>query len=1287
VWVALAGVLGAADLPPHALYARQPTLVATLAATRARYTAWQQSLAWARSDLSWGSWSATGLVAATADDTAPLPAANGDGAPAWSAHPEWPDAALLTVGPGGGSGHPMAVWLRRTVSAKTAGQAFVGLGGGDRLSVWCDGQPLATAVTRLVSERYGTSLRLEGSPEDQVVVELPLHAGDNLLLVRVFQEDVGAYRPIPLWFSPQPRPEVGLWARVRHDFPVMSNPLLATADAVWFAADGWLAASGKADLERALLEGVAATVDEPLASRVRGFLGTAPPPADPAWLRECAIAAELAAARDGLARLRAAVEDLAAEFPETYAGAEFGARLGAYDQGLLERVVAQVDEGHGGGPLPVTAELDTMRRELLVRRNPLLRGGQLLFVKRYTYDSMHYYDDFYHGVRQFGGSLCVLDQGDGTVRALVPALDDGVFDRYDLSFDARRIAFGYRPARSEGLRLYEVGVDGSGLRQLTTAPADEEARVSRYSLYSAEARRQDPRLYGHWTDDMHPCYLPDGGIAFVSSRPEHSVLCGGHSLTTTNLFRIEADGSDLQPLSRGALSEFTPTMMEDGRILYNRWEYIDKGIAAIQPLWTMRPDGTGSEEVYGDNIADPGVFVQARQIPGQPGRYVTTACGHEPLAVGAILLLDLSRGDKRTRDPMVSLTPDVESRGLRGIYHRRNGQWRADDIEGPLYCDPYPLADPATGAGAGRYFLVACNPDRRYNDMTAYGIYLLDVFGNCVPVYRDPGISCFQPMLLRPRPAPPVFPAVGSASAGTDATLVVSDVYQGLPGVKRGEVKYLRVMEQVPRPWSAWQGRDDDGIPGQMVAISSYTHIWIAVVRGVVPVQPDGSAHFSVPADRDLYLQALDGNFMEVQRMRTFINCRPGERRSCIGCHETRQQAPAVARPLAMREPPAELAPQPGEVAPRPLDYATDVQPVLDRRCTGCHSGAEPKGNLSLSGELTDHFCRSYEELLSKGLVNVVREWTGPSLPTPPQYFTVGGAMAHAEAVPPYTYGSHRSKLIEGLRKGHHGVQLSREELVRLVTWIDSDAPYYGSYFGRRHLRYCKLADFRPVPTLASACGTMPEVQRPEPVPAEPLDRWPLNETAGDAAADAVGKLPGRIVGATRLPDGGGLCFDGTGFVEVGDAGEFDTLSVALWVKPGRRLTQWSPLLFANRFEPKAFHLSLLPDGAVNVAINAEGSHVHRQSQATLARDTWHHVAVVCDTRVGGSLRFYLDGKLDVERPLDTGLPVALNGFRLGGYSEWQNAPDNNLHGALRDVRLYRGLLTAAEVEALATAR
>jgi hypothetical protein len=678
---------------------------------------------------------------------------------------------------------------------------------------------------------------------------------------------------------------------------------------------------------------------------------------------------------------------------------------------------------------------------------------------------------------------------------------------------------------------------------------------------------------------------------------------------------------------------------------------------------------------------------------------------------------------------MTSLTPNVETRGLRGLYQFRNGEWR-EDVFGPFYCDPYPLSD--------EFFLVSCNPGQRYNDPRAYGIYLLDTFGNRVEVYRDPEISCWQPMLLKPRQVPPVvasastgeqlipelansgisFPAVstslgaagpnrlkpelqraasGATAVGvkasacsSSATLLVADVHKGLDGVKPGTVKWLRVMEQIPRPWSVQcDAKPGDSFPGQMVAISYYTHIWVALLHGIVPVHADGSAYFTVPSNKSIYFQALDENFMEVQKMRTFVNLKPGENRSCIGCHEHRIQSPEPRRLAALRQPPVKPAAQPGETAPRPIHYASDVQPTLDKHCVRCHDGRDPQTKLNLTGELTEHFNRSCEELITKGMVNFIQEWTGPRMKDPPPYFTVGGSMAHAPAVPPYTYGSHQSKLVDVLRKGHHDVKLSREEFIKLVTWVDANAPFYGSYFGRRNIRYKNRPDFRPVPTLASASGVMPEPARPPHVSAQLLAWWRFDEGGGDTAQDASGhKHHAKIVRATRTPDaklGEALKFDGNAHVEAGGLGSHETLSVALWVKAGELKNTWSPLLFTSTAQQSAFHFSLLRDGTPNVAINVGGKNwIHSRARRSLADGQWHHLAVVCDSRIGGYIQFFVDGRKDTDAPLDTGVSLDLSAFRLGAWSAWERNPDNNFHGHLDDVRLYTGLLKDAEVADLA---
>lgn len=724
-------------------------------------------------------------------------------------------------------------------------------------------------------------------------------------------------------------------------------------------------------------------------------------------------------------------------------------------------------------------QLQALKREALVVANPLLEPGKLLFVKRYTYSPGWYYAEFMRASR-FGGGLYILSLADNKLTRLAEQLDGGIFDRFDLSFDGRWVVFAYKAASGRGFRLWEVGTDNTHLRQLTFDPADEPERIAKYwhPVYKASG------VYRHHTDDFHPCYLPDGGIALASTRCERGVLCDqSDSLAVNVLYRMNGDGSGLRMLSRNALSESTPSVANDGRILYTRWEYVDKGVIALQALWAMRPDGTGTCEIYGDDVELPPVLIHGRAVPGLDHLFVATATMHHPFAVGPILLID-ARRDVRTLEPIRSLTPDTnlsvvgkDGRPHAEHYaHLRNGRWVNDD-RGPLFAEPYPLGDPATGAGAGKYFLVTCNPDQRWNDPAAYGLWLIDVFGNRVLIYHDPQISCWQPVPLRPRPRPPVIPSHLTAERTSKddrtapdekrATVVLHDVYAGLDGIPRGTIKYLRILEQVARPWSARRFWPNDSAFGQHAVVSLNSHIHVKIHHGIVPVEEDGSAHFTVPVDKNLFFQALDQDFLEVQRMRTFVNFQAGEVRSCVGCHQYRRQAPAAQRsmPLALRRPASEPGPQPGEIVPRPIHYPTDVEPILARHCTACHSERRLDGGLDLSHQMTEYFSRSYENLMRRKLVAFVQEFYGPQ---------PDAQVTNVEPLPPKTVGSHASRLIAVLRQGHYDVKLSPEEMVRLATWVDANGPYYGTYFGPRNWRYKDRDDFRPIPTLESAGGKRP---------------------------------------------------------------------------------------------------------------------------------------------------------------------------------------------------------------------
>ncbi len=706
------------------------------------------------------------------------------------------------------------------------------------------------------------------------------------------------------------------------------------------------------------------------------------------------------------------------------------------------------------------ADVHELREDVLLTDNPQVGFEKIVFVKRYTYQSTHYYTDYIDGCEKYGGNLCTYDLATGAVREIVPSMRHGIFGRYDLSFDAQRLVFSWKEKEGVGFRLYEVNVDGTGLRQLTFPPADEQARIDKYWLSNMKSWAGRRIAYRHHTDDMDPCYLPDGGIAFISTRCEYGTLCDGPDyFTTTVMYRIDGDGQNMVKLSNSALSESYPSVMADGRILYTRWEYVDKGAVSTKCLWAMYPDGSKSVELYGNDIVIPSAFIQGRSIPGANNQFVVLGGPHCcPMnGIGTVIRLDLNH-NYRTETPMTHITPYVRmtESGHGGFRQLRDGKWVVD-LNGPLFIDPFPLSE--------KLFLVSQNLERLWREFDAWDLYVLDESGSGVLIYDDPEFSCYQPIPLRARSKPPVLASAEEPDLAQQglAEIIVTDIYSGLEGIKRGEVKYIRVNEQVPRPWGARRRWSGDVYDQQHACVTKNTHLGLKVQHGIVPVYEDGSAHFVVPADKSIFFQVLDENFMELQRERTFVNYRPGETRACVGCHERNIDAAPLGEklPLALLTGPDKPGPQPGEkTGARPLHYAADVQPVLDKHCIRCHSGAEPEGDLDLTGTPTTHFSRSYENILDRDLIPVIGE-------NHPKWGNI-------HYLPPKSLGSHASKLIAHLQKGHQDIKLTTEEMVRLTTWVDSNGQFYGSYYGRRNTRYKDHPNFRPVPKFEEAIAALP---------------------------------------------------------------------------------------------------------------------------------------------------------------------------------------------------------------------
>lgn len=622
-------------------------------------------------------------------------------------------------------------------------------------------------------------------------------------------------------------------------------------------------------------------------------------------------------------------------------------------------------------------------------KNPLLNFSSLLLAKRLTYDTSHIYTTYYDGSNRYkpGSGIFTLSpvRPDGRVTSLASALpSDAIYRDPDLSFDGRRVLFSCKFDRPTPCRIYEVGIDGQGLRQITDSPYD----------------------------DVDPCYLPDGRILFVSTRCRRVTLCH-NAFTVSVLHSMKADGTDIRCISPNTVHDFKPSVMPDGQITFTRWEYVDKHLGNQQSLWIANPDGTRMRHVAGNHFG-PLTFWEPFRVPGSR-QIACILAPHMPLACGPVALVDPIHS---SASPAIfeNLTPELPP--------PTHFSWLRKDVG--YYTYAYPLSD--------KYFLVSYNygPDDR--DPTGYGIYLLDRWNNRDLIYRDPELSAFEPLPVRARPTPPIVaphvPAeIVAAEDEKTGTFYVADVYRGLSGVERGEVKYLRVIEEIPKPVSA----NCSGFAIQYPVVSNRGHLALKRLWGTVPVEADGSAHFTVPAGKALYFAALDENHMEIQRMRSFTSVAPGERFGCVGCHEPKHTSPLnrLAAPTAVMRSPSAITPPEGGV--RAPDFFYDVQPVLDRHCAKCHGGPRPQGGVDLSADYTNLFNVAYETLTNKGLVKYVSDYTVDSLPTrPPKFF-----------------GSHASRVVQVLLTTHKKegrVNMPASDFRRLVTWIDCNGPYYGTY-------------------------------------------------------------------------------------------------------------------------------------------------------------------------------------------------------------------------------------------------
>jgi hypothetical protein len=882
-------------------------------------------------------------------------------------------------------------YLHRVLTADQAMEINLHLGSDDGLAVFLNGERIhANDVPR-------------GPAPDQDVVKARLKAGDNDLLLKIVNRTGGwgyYFSLKPYAGSDGEAPEHGrrvneLWSLLRQDFSDEQSVRQMDwerADGIWdkFGSpvdDGVLlarhrsAVASRTDSAKQLVAWIAAddaqrsveSMQQAVDGLIAGGQGDSVAASREAYYR-ARLVSEVMQTQYDLSCTGLAVADLAASYPAEYAHAgEFRARLQELfgeGEGLLrgDDAISQLPGWRD--------QVADFRRQALVESNPLVAGiDRLLFIRRKGH----------HGLPQnwHGNASLARMAYDTWINVLSPVAKDpqvreiihkpGPFmGDIDLHWSGTRFLFSMAEESPQNpYNVFEINVDGSGLRQVTTSPWPD-------------------------IDNYDGCYLPDGDIIFCSTRNFQGVPCTGPDRVGL-LYRCNAKGEFVRQLTFDQDHSWHPYVANDGRILYTRWEYNDTPHYFSRILFCMNPDGTEQMAYYASNSYFPNAVYYTTPIPNSGTQVVCIVSGHHGNPrMGEVAILDVDRGAKGA-EGVVQLLPQRHRKPEELIIDQyATGQW-------PQFVMPYPLSS--------KYFIVSCQP----KPGMPFGIYLVDVYDNLVPIYTEPDANLFEPLPLRPRPMPPAIPSRVNC-AKQDAVVRLEDIHAGggLAGVPRGTIKRLRIVEPVYRYWG---NGDQYGI--------SQDGTWdVKRIWGTVPVYEDGSALFRVPANTPIAVQPLDDKGMARQHMRSWFTAMPGEHLACVGCHEPRANTPPTAHTLATRKGISAIEPWYGE--PRPFRFEAEVQPVLNRHCVKCHNGQHRLDLRGKSAKPEVKYSVAYTSLAP--------------------YVRRPGLESDIHMLPPCEFDASTSQLVQLLKKGHRDVKLSAEEWDRLITWIDLNVPYYGDW-------------------------------------------------------------------------------------------------------------------------------------------------------------------------------------------------------------------------------------------------
>ena len=853
----------------------------------------------------------------------------------------------------------------------------------------------------------------------------------------------------------------------------------------------------------------------------RGSFGEAPDYSARRNTSQDKMQASIAELQDRFARvnfpaLRMAIRDLAGSFPLEYLqGEDYLTELDA-----IEPYRGEIRDRLARGETDAIVQakrLLALKREAL-EANPLLDFDRLLLVRRRPFKDGRPGDantctqwDVGLPRSSVGNSSLVPGVHDNSLVILSPVSQRGELTTVfapdaprcvtdvDLHFDGQRALFSMRDDNGTW-QIYEIDTDGTSLRQVSRG---EQTDVDNYDA----------------------CYLADGRILFASSACFQAVPCNGTHVAV--LYRMEADGSNVRQLCFDQDHCFNPVVMPNGRVMYLRWEYSDLPHSNSRMLFTMNPDGTDQGAYYGSNSYWPNSIFGARPIPSHATKFVGIVNGHHGShREGELVLFDVALG-RHEADGAVQRIPGWGKK----VEPIIRDELTVDSW--PKFVHPYPLSD--------KYFLVSAKPA----PTEPWDLFLVDVFGNRLLMHHVDGYGLFEPIPLRKTPVPRIIPDRIDLSKD-EGTVHVADIYQGpgLEGVPRGAVKRLRVYSL----HFAYRGK------GGLLGVVGLDGPWdVRRILGTVPVEADGSAYFRVPANTPIAIQPLDSEGKAVQLMRSWFVAMPGEAVSCVGCHTSENTAPHGSESLALARSPSQIANWYGPA--RNFSFKREVQPVIDRNCVGCHDGRETYAGLPLPDLRGSQLTSDYACYVS-----------GNTNGDGGRFFSVGyfelsrlvrrpGIESDMHLLMPMEFHADTTQLVQMIQKGHYGVRLDAEAWDRLITWIDLNTPYHGTWTetgidpGRQRQRRRELrkayagVDEDP----ESLAGVSPPVV--EPLPPSPPEEsgpvalprvpdWPFDAAEARRRQRATG-LPelrtvelsdGMRLRLARIPAGDFLMGDSAGY-------------------------------------------------------------------------------------------------------------------------------------------------------------